>query len=55
MLTSGDIFATVYENGLFPEHKIMVPPKAKGRVVKVAVAGDYTINDKVITLEYDGK
>lgn len=55
MLSSGDIFGTVYENGLFPEHKIMIPPKARGRVVRIAPAGKYTINDNVITLEYDGK
>jgi len=55
MLSGGDIYGMVYENGLFPEHKIMVPPKAKGRVKYIAERGDYTINDKVLTLEYDGK
>lgn len=55
MVSAGDIFGTVYENGLFPEHKIMIPPRAKGRIVKFAPAGEYTIIDKVITLELDGK
>lgn len=55
MLSSGDIYGTVYENGLFPEHKIMVPPKAKGRVKFIAERGDYNIDAKILTLEYDGK
>jgi len=55
MLSAGDIYGMVYENGLFPEHKIMVPPKAKGRVTFIAERGDHTINSKILTLEYDGK
>jgi len=33
----------------------MVPPKAKGRVKSLALSGNYTIDDKILTLEYDGK
>jgi vacuolar-type H+-ATPase catalytic subunit A/Vma1 len=55
MLTSGDIYGIVFENNLFNEHKIMVPPKAKGRVTRIAEKGNYTIDDKILTLEYDGK
>lgn len=44
MLSAGDIYGVVYENGLFQEHKIMVPPKSKGgRVKYIAPAGNYTI------------
>lgn len=55
MLTAGDIYGVVFENGLFKEHRVMVPPKATGRVVWLAEAGNYTIEDKLLTLEYDGK
>jgi vacuolar-type H+-ATPase catalytic subunit A/Vma1 len=55
MLTAGDIYGTVFENNLFSEHKIMVPPRAKGRVTRIAERGNYTIDDKILTLEYDGK
>lgn len=33
----------------------MVPPKAKGRVKKLAPAGEYNIDKEILTLEYDGK
>lgn len=55
MLTSGDIYGIVFENNLFNEHKIMVPPKSKGRVTYIAPRGNYTIEDVILTLEYDNK
>lgn len=55
MLTAGDIYGIVFENNLFSEHKVMVPPKVKGRVTYIAPAGSYTIDDNILTLEYDGK
>jgi vacuolar-type H+-ATPase catalytic subunit A/Vma1 len=33
----------------------MIPPKAKGRVKFIAERGDYNIDAKILTLEYDGK
>uniref|UniRef100_A0A7R9TX88 H(+)-transporting two-sector ATPase n=1 Tax=Prasinoderma coloniale TaxID=156133 RepID=A0A7R9TX88_9VIRI len=53
-LTGGDIFGHVHENRLLKEHKIMLPPGARGRVTYVAPAGDYTINDTVLELEFEG-
>lgn len=55
IVTGGDIFATVHESNLFDEHRIMVPPKGKGRVTYIAPEGNYTICDKVLELEYEGK
>lgn len=54
ILSQGDIFGSVYENSLFSSHKIMLPPKAKGRVTFLAPAGDYNIHEKVLELELDG-
>ena len=54
ILSQGDIFGLVYENSLFSEHRIMVPPKCKGRVTYIAPAGDYDIHEKVLELEVDG-
>lgn len=54
ILSQGDIFGSVYENSLFSSHKIMLPPKAKGRVTYIAPAGDYNIHEKVLELELDG-
>lgn len=55
ILSQGDIFGTVYENSLFSEHSIMLPPKCKGRVTYLADAGDYDIKHPILELELDGK
>ena len=54
-MSGGDIYGHVFENPLFNEHKILLPPKAKGKIVDIAPEGDYTIQDPVIELEYDGE
>lgn len=41
MVTGGDIFGIVRENGLFREHRIMVPPRVSGRVVSLKGAGNH--------------
>lgn len=53
-LTQGDVFGTVYENSLFTEHKIMLPPQCKGKVVWLSEAGEFNIHEKVLELELDG-
>lgn len=55
MLVGGDIIGMVRENDLFSEHKILLPPKAKGRVVQQQPEGNYTIVDELIELEHEGK
>lgn len=55
MLVGGDVIGYVRENALFPEHKILLPPKAKGRVVEQKPEGSYNINQELIELEHDGK
>jgi len=39
ILSQGDIFGQVYENSLFSEHNILVPPRCKGRITYIAPAG----------------
>ena len=39
VLSQGDKFGQVYENSLFTEHSILVPPKCKGRVTYIAPPG----------------
>mmetsp|Transcript_24577 Transcript_24577/g.25672 ORF Transcript_24577/g.25672 Transcript_24577/m.25672 type:complete len:610 (+) Transcript_24577:12-1841(+) len=55
MLVGGDIIGYVRENDLFSEHKILLPPKAKGRMVEQQPEGDYNITENLIELEHDGK
>jgi V-type H+-transporting ATPase subunit A len=53
-VTGGDIYATVFENRMV-KHKMMLPPRARGTVTWIAPAGNYTVNDKVLELEFDGE
>jgi len=33
----------------------MVPPKGKGRITYIAPEGEYTIKEKILQVEFDGK
>ncbi len=46
----GEIFGTVQETELI-EHRLLVPPEKKGRVVWVAPAGEHTIDETALRLE----
>ena len=50
-MTGGDIYATIQENSLV-EHRMMVPPGARGKVTYLAPAGEYSLEDKVLELEF---
>ncbi len=41
------------ENSLL-EHRVMVPPGARGNVTFIAPQGEYTLTDKVLELEFAG-
>jgi V-type H+-transporting ATPase subunit A len=49
------VYGTVFENSLFNEHKILLPPRAKGKITKIADKGEYTVEEKILELEFDGK
>merc|ERR1719506_2237135 len=53
-MSGGDIYATVFENTLL-KHHVMLPPETMGKVTYVAPAGDYTVGEKVIELEFQGE
>ncbi|XP_061395679.1 V-type proton ATPase catalytic subunit A-like [Musca vetustissima] len=52
VVTGGDICGYVVENSLVT-HRIMLHPRAKGRVTYVAPAGNYTIVDEILETEYE--
>nr|QKY15285.1 vacuolar proton-ATPase (VHA) [Polytomella parva] len=52
-ITAGDIYGTVQENTLI-NHKVMLPPNAAGVVTYIAPSGDYTVNDEVLEIEFQG-
>eukprot|EP00879_Flechtneria_rotunda_P001565 GHRR01001724.1.p1 GENE.GHRR01001724.1~~GHRR01001724.1.p1 ORF type:complete len:616 (+),score=222.24 GHRR01001724.1:185-2032(+) len=53
-VTAGDIYGIVKENSLI-DHKVMLPPGARGTISYVAPAGDYTVTDEVIEIEFQGQ
>lgn len=52
-ITGGDIYGTIQENTLL-EHRVMAPPGARGIVSYIAPAGDYSITDKILEVEFGG-
>ena len=55
ILSGGDIIGSWYENALFKSHKIMVPPKGKGRIKEIMEAGSYSVIDPLVVVEYEDK
>ena len=39
IVTGGDVIGSTWENDLFHEHRIMIPPKMYGRVVEIMPKG----------------
>ncbi|KAG2735986.1 hypothetical protein G9P44_000076 [Scheffersomyces stipitis] len=54
-ITGGDIFGSIYENSLLDDHKILLPPRARGTITSIAEAGSYNVDDNVLEVEFDGK
>lgn len=55
VVTGGDVLGECYENALFPTHKVMLPPKARGKVTWLAPSGDYNIKEDIIEVEFNDK
>lgn len=49
------LVASVYENSLLDDHKILLPPRARGTITHIAEKGIYTVDEKVLEVEFDGK
>ena len=54
-ITGGDCFGSVYENSLLNDHKILLPPRARGTITRIAEKGSYTVAEKILEVEFDGK
>lgn len=53
-VTGGDIFGLVHENTLI-KHKIMVNPRLRGTVVRIAEPGNYNVEDVILETEFQGQ
>ncbi|KAG7008229.1 hypothetical protein G7Y79_00006g018490 [Physcia stellaris] len=45
-ITGGDVFGSVYENSLLDDHKILLPPRARGTITRIAEKGSYNVDEK---------
>jgi V-type H+-transporting ATPase subunit A len=54
-VAGGDVWGTVYENSFIAVHKILLPPRARGTITKIAPKGTYTVAQPILELEFDGK
>lgn len=55
MVTGGTIIGTCFESNLFDEHRILIPPKIAGKVTATVPEGMYTIEDEIMTVEYESQ
>ncbi|KAK9419820.1 putative H(+)-transporting two-sector ATPase [Seiridium unicorne] len=53
-IAGGDVWGTVFENSFIKVHKIMLPPRAKGTITKIASKGEYTVDEKILEVEFNG-
>jgi vacuolar-type H+-ATPase catalytic subunit A/Vma1 len=44
VVTGGDVVGFTYENDLFNEHRIMIPPKVFGRIKEIMPKANYTVS-----------
>jgi V-type H+-transporting ATPase subunit A len=54
-ITGGDVWGTVFENSFISTHRILLPPRARGTITKIASRGEYTVVDNILEVEFDGK
>ncbi|KAI9933086.1 H(+)-transporting V1 sector ATPase subunit A [Aspergillus wentii] len=54
-ITGGDVWGSVFENSLVNDHKILLPPRAKGIITRIAEAGSYTVEEKLLEIEFNGQ
>ncbi|KAF4584467.1 V-type proton ATPase catalytic subunit A [Ophiocordyceps camponoti-floridani] len=53
-ISGGDVWGTVFENSFISTHRILFPPRARGIITKIASEGEYTVEDKILEVEFDG-
>ncbi|KAI0977044.1 ATP synthase alpha/beta family, nucleotide-binding domain-containing protein [Xylaria arbuscula] len=53
-IAGGDVWGTVFENSFIKVHKILLPPRARGTITKIAPKGEYTVEEKILEIEFNG-
>eukprot|EP00760_Papus_ankaliazontas_P029144 PhM_4_TR4148/c1_g1_i1/m.22014/K02145/ATPeV1A, ATP6A; V-type H+-transporting ATPase subunit A len=55
MITGGDIYGRVPENTLMGSHNVMLPPNHQGKITWMAPAGNYSLTDEVLEIDFGGQ
>jgi len=50
-VSGGDVIGVVYENEIFSDHRILIPPGVSGRIKSVQNSGTYTIEEVLMVVE----
>ncbi|KAI1332015.1 V-type ATPase [Xylariaceae sp. FL0255] len=53
-VSGGDVWGTVFENSFIKVHKLLLPPRARGTITKIASKGEYTVEEKILEIEFNG-
>ncbi|KAL7625526.1 H(+)-transporting V1 sector ATPase subunit A [Parahypoxylon ruwenzoriense] len=53
-ISGGDVWGTVFENSFIKVHKILLPPRARGTITRIAGTGEYTVDEKILEVEFNG-
>ncbi|KAF2971805.1 hypothetical protein GQX73_g1690 [Xylaria multiplex] len=53
-ISGGDVWGTVFENSFIKVHKILLPPRARGTITKIAPKGEYTVEEKILEIDFNG-
>lgn len=53
-ISGGDVWGTVFENSFIKVHRIMLPPRARGTITRIADKGEYTVEEKILEVEFNG-
>ena len=55
LVAPGDVLGFTFENDLFSDHKIMVPPKVYGKITELQPKANYNVQQSIATIEFEGK
>ena len=54
-ISGGDIYGSIFENSLLDDHKILLPPRARGTVKWIADEGEYHVDEIILEIEFQGE
>ena len=52
-ISGRDVWGKVVENSLLNQHRILMPPRARGIIKKIAKKSEYTVAESLLTVTFD--